>query len=141
MASMLTGRAYTPSAKGLAVKDAIERRLSDGRIDPLDYSSFGYESRDAMLRDSKGVVSTKFGTLQHATMENANEIFNMLSGIRNKFGDDTDIAKRIDGIKDGGLNYSKLTGLGDLADMLKAEGFVSESSQIQSSIAKVQGLG
>ena len=35
-----------------------------------------------MLRDSRGVVSTEFGTLQHATMEHANNIFKSL---KNKF--------------------------------------------------------
>jgi hypothetical protein len=164
LAAMLTGKAYTPSAKGKAVQDALEKRLSDYKqaeasgvtgtgLDlalgkPLNYEDFGYDNHDAMLRDSKGVVSSQFGTLQHATMEHANKIFNALSGIRNKFGEGSDIAKRIDDITANGLNYSKIMELnakGGLADMLEAESptgdaFGSEIDTIRTGASKLSGL-
>ena len=72
LASMLTGKSYIPSAKGLAVSDAIEQRKNDYDSavdrkasaselqylldDALDYTQFGYENKEAMWRDAKASV-------------------------------------------------------------------------------------
>lgn len=161
LASMLTGRAYTPSAKGLALGNAIklkQNKLAEAQAmnigeaginsilnDVLNYESFGYDSKDAMLSDSKGLVSTQFGTLQHATMEHANKTFSSLSDIRSLFADDSDIAKRIDDIQSNGLNYSKMMGLDDLATMLEQTGLgggvASTAQQIRSSMQALSSLG
>lgn len=158
LSGLLTGSSSVYTDDGLAIKNAIQKRkdqlakaLLDNRDqdailnDYLNYEDFGFDNREQMLKHSKGLVSSEFGTLQHATTEYSNEISKMLFVVQKKLGVDTDIGKKIGSFLNGDIGYSSILGLMDTATEISSKHTGTDigkmGDDILSMITKLQGLG
>ena len=148
----LLGATDVDSANGLAIKEAIESRqaqlikakasaLDTNNIlsDTLNYEDFGYDSKDAMLRDSKLTISNQFGTLQHASTEYSNKISEMISGISGKFKQGSKTRNAIENFLSGNVGYEDILNLEGVADKISDKGLTYNGNDIGAEIKSMAG--